>query len=72
MPAWEYITVFIHGDKVCGFNEREFNPKNTYWASDYFNQLGAQGWDLVGIACSDTALYTAIFKRAKAQLAATG
>lgn len=65
MATWEYLTVFISGNRVNAVNDREIKPLNVSLAVDYFNQLGIEGWELVAAPSSNVAQYTAIFKRPK-------
>ncbi len=63
MQKWEYLTVAIWDHKLEQVNDRKVSERTL--ASDYFNRLGADGWELVAAAGRGDYTYEAIFKRPK-------
>ncbi len=67
MPQWEYEIVHLDAKKLLKEDERQAQM------SDSLNQLGREGWELVGVAPNNvtqgldlggsTNAYTFIFKR---------
>jgi hypothetical protein len=70
MPKWEYMTAQIHDNRLGAVNEQQVKDSTKPFASDYLNQLGEQGWELVATSSSNYVhTYTVILKRPMLQQA---
>lgn len=63
MTKWDYTSVYIVSGKVYAVNDQAVKSPSNVGAVSYFNQLGAQGWEMVSvISSSDVNHYLVLFK----------
>jgi len=70
MQRWEYLELVYLGLEAQwmdsnGESGRVSRVRQTHMLTDRMNELGAQGWELVGVVGIDEQYYRLIFKRPK-------
>ena len=80
MGGWEYLEAYVYQDdwidssgrRVSLKSETKMHNANTHFtASPILNELGTQGWELVGIVFQDMSLYRLFLKRQRPELRPT-
>ncbi len=70
MQRWEYLELVYLGNEAAWLDSNgEFGRvgrvRQTHMLTDKMNELGTDGWELVGVVGIDEAYYRLIFKRPK-------
>jgi len=63
MQEWEYLEVWVDGRRWEDSEGREGDLNSRGYATARLNELGAQGWELAGVASANAGEYTLFLKR---------
>ncbi len=66
MQTWEYLEMYVDGERWEDNEEREGKLSSRNYATARLNELGAEGWELAGVASANPGEYTLFFKRPRA------
>ena len=63
---WEYLEMYVNGERWQDNEGREGKLSSGNYATARLNELGAEGWELAGVASAHPGEYTVFFKRPRA------